>query len=142
MFLRRFLLLTPSYLARNDCPFGSHTHCGVVRLLNKLFCLGISACLLSPSIFLRLVAQMSLAVAQLKIRVWLPLEKKNPFCVRFLLFPPIYQTPLLTVCFFILKSCYLVVRCYMFCDVRSVHCSTNHTSTHLLNAPKFFALAF
>ena len=80
MFLRRFLLLTPSYLARNDCPFGSHTHCGVVRLLNKLFCLGISACLLPPSIFLRLVAQMSLAVAQLKIRVWLPLEKKPILC--------------------------------------------------------------
>ena len=30
----KFRLLTLSYLAKNDCPFGSLTHCGVTCLLN------------------------------------------------------------------------------------------------------------
>ena len=45
-FLGRFLLLTLSYLARNDCPLGNRTCCGIVRLL-KIFCLGISVSVLS-----------------------------------------------------------------------------------------------
>ena len=39
----KFRLLTLSYLTKNDCPFGSLTHCGIARLLNIIFCLGILA---------------------------------------------------------------------------------------------------
>ena len=39
----KFCLLTLSYLAKNDCLFGSLTHCGVTRYLNITFFLGISA---------------------------------------------------------------------------------------------------
>ena len=41
-FRGKFHLLTLSYLATNDCPFGNRTLCGVTRLLNIIFCLQIS----------------------------------------------------------------------------------------------------
>ena len=41
-FRGKFRLLTLSYLATKDCPFGNRTLCGVMHLLNIIFCLGIS----------------------------------------------------------------------------------------------------
>ena len=39
----KFRLLTLLCLTKNDCPFGSLTHCGIMRLLNIIFYLGILA---------------------------------------------------------------------------------------------------
>ena len=47
-FQRKFRLLTLLYHAKNDCPLGSLTRCGVTRLFNTVFHLGISAAM-SPS---------------------------------------------------------------------------------------------
>ena len=43
-----------------------------------------------------------------------PIGKNPPLCLRPFRLPPIYQTPRLTDYFFILKSCRLLVQCYMF----------------------------
>ena len=48
-FLTKTFLLTLSYLARKDCPFGNVTQRGVKRFLNNIFCLGI---FFPPKIFL------------------------------------------------------------------------------------------
>ena len=115
-FLGRFLLLTLSYLARNNCPFGSRTCCGIVCLLNKIFCSGISASASSTCIkyfFFKTGSTTEPSSGPAKDPSMAPTGKKILFCVRLLHFPPIYQTPLLNDSFLILKSHRLVARCYV-----------------------------
>lgn len=59
-FLGKTFLLTLSYLARKDCPFGNVTHSGVTRRLNNIFCLGIStaAQFFFHQIFFQLLGQL------------------------------------------------------------------------------------
>ena len=52
---------------------------------------------------------------------------------------PICQTPRLTNCFLILKSCRLAAICYKFYDVMSDLVLTKHTSTHLVNEPRLLS---
>ena len=70
-----------------------------------------------------------------------PIGKNLPLCLRLFCLPPIYQTPRLTDCFFILKSCHLLVQCHMFFDVKLAPVAITRTNTHQVNMRIFLTLA-
>ena len=115
-FLGRFFLLTLSYLATKDCPFGNVTRRGVTRRLNA-YCRRCRR-LLPPSIFLitgPTIAPNGGPANEPNIGA---IGRNPPFCLRLFRLPPIYQTPCLTDYFpFILKSRRLLAICYKFYDV-------------------------
>ena len=71
-----------------------------------------------------------------------PIGKNLPLCLRLFCLPPIYQTTRLTDCFFILKSCRLLVQCYMFFDVKLAPVAITRTNTHQVNMRVFLTLIF
>ena len=146
-FLGNFFLLTLLYLFETDFPFDSLTRWGILRLLNKIFCLGILAATPFRPFASNYFFSMGCATEPIKGPANTAnkglIGKNFPFCCpRLLRLPPIYQTPLSTDCFLILKSHRLDVRCYVFCDVALTHSLINCRGTLLLNVPKFLALAF
>ena len=71
-----------------------------------------------------------------------PIGKNPNLCLLLFPLPPIYQTPRLTDCFFILKIHRLLGQCYMFCDVKLAPVAITRTNTHQVNVPIFLTLVF
>ena len=59
----------------------------------------------------------------------------NAFLLFLLRLPPMYQIPLLTDCFVILRSCRLHVKCYMFYDVMLNRLVVPSINIHRVNNP-------
>ena len=140
----KFSQLTLSYLAKKDHPSDNVTRCGVTFHLNIILFLYISSTstpltfkyiffyknlnlrLLPPNIyFLRtLPNEPNMGAAKASI------GKNLLLCLQLFRLPLMYQAPCLTNCFFILKSCCLLVQCYMFCDLNLAPVAITHTNNH------------
>ena len=120
-FLGRFFLLTPSYLATKDCPFGNVTRCGVTCCLNNILSLRISSLsrrLLTPNTFLITGPTIAPNAGLANDPNIGAIGRNPPFCLCPFHLPPIYQTPCLTDYFLlILKSHSLLAICYKFYDI-------------------------
>ena len=139
-FHGKFFLLTLSYLTKKDCPLGNVTRYAVTFCLKKIFFLYISS---TPTSFTSKYLFKTTPLNEPNMGAAnAPIGKNPPLYLRLFCLPPLYQTPHLNDCFFILKSHHLLVQCYMFCDVKLTPTAITLTNTHQVNMSIFLTLFF